>query len=165
MVQMLDEVAPWKSSVADEGYLHSLVQNGLLPEKPAGEPPVWIAPRGEPEPRVPPGYVLSFARLHECGFGVPAGRFVRSLCEHYGVELQNFSPNSISQAAVFVTVCEGYLGIKPHWDLWRYLFRGELFAEGAGRDVRRPVHAGGFVLQIRAPGPRLHPLQHDHHQC
>ena len=42
---------------------------------------------------------------------------MRALCEYYGVELHNFSPNSISQAAVFVAVCEGYLGIEAHWDL------------------------------------------------
>ena len=53
-------------------------------------------------------------RLHERGFGVPVGRFMRALCEYYVVELHNFSPNSISQAAVFVVVCEGYLGIEAH---------------------------------------------------
>ena len=36
----------------------------------------------------------------------------RALCEYYGAELHNFSPNSISQAVVFVAVCEGYLGIE-----------------------------------------------------
>ena len=43
---------------------------------------------------------MSLVRLHEQGFGVPVGRFMRALCEYYGVELHNFSPNSISQAAV-----------------------------------------------------------------
>jgi hypothetical protein len=32
----------------------------------------------------------------------------------YEVELHNFNPNSISQEAIFVTICEGYLGIPPH---------------------------------------------------
>ena len=39
---------------------------------------------------------------------------MRALCDYYGAELHNFSPNSISQAAVFVAVCEGYLGIEAH---------------------------------------------------
>ena len=59
----------------------------------------------------PEGYVVSLVRLHERGFGVSVSRFMRALCEHYGAELHNFGPNSISQAAVFVAVCEGYLGI------------------------------------------------------
>ena len=30
--------------------------------------------------------------------------------------------------AVFVAVCERYLGIDVHWDLWIHLFRGGLRA-------------------------------------
>jgi stage V sporulation protein SpoVS len=48
------------------------------------------------------------------GFGVPAGRLICALYHHYRVELHNFAPNAISQAAVFVAVCEGYLGIPAH---------------------------------------------------
>ena len=91
--------------------------------------PMWIAPKSETTPNPPSGYVVSLARLHERGFGVPAGRFIRALCHHYGVDLHNLAPNAISQAAVFVAVCEGYLGIPVHWDLWRHLFRGELYTE------------------------------------
>ena len=43
------------------------------------------------------------------------------------MELHNFAPNSISQAAVFIAVCEGFLGVEMHWDLWVHLFRGELY--------------------------------------
>jgi hypothetical protein len=45
---------------------------------------------------------------------VPASRFMRAILHVYGVELHNLSPNSISQAAIFAAVCEGYLGIAPH---------------------------------------------------
>ena len=72
---------------------------------------------------------MSLVRLHKRGFGVPVRRFMHTLCNHYGVELHNFGPNSISQAAVFITVCEGDLWIEAHWDLWIHLFRGELFIE------------------------------------
>jgi hypothetical protein len=48
------------------------------------------------------------------------------LCYHYGVELHNFAPNAISQAATFVGVCEGFLGVPANWDLWVHLFRAEL---------------------------------------
>jgi hypothetical protein len=36
--------------------------------------------------------------------------FMRGLCHHYGVELHNFAPNAISQAATFVRICEGSWG-------------------------------------------------------
>jgi hypothetical protein len=66
------------------------------------------------------------------------------------VELHNLSPNSISQAAIFVAVCEGYLGIDPHWDLWTHFFSSELFASPTGeRRVHAAVRAGGCILQLR----------------
>ncbi|XP_021303788.1 cyclic nucleotide-gated cation channel beta-1-like [Sorghum bicolor] len=62
-----------------------------------------------------------------------------ALRHHYGVELQHFSPNAITAAAVFAVVCEGYLGMMPHWDLWLHLYRGELFnASGGTAGVRKP---------------------------
>ena len=79
------------------------------------EGPAWIPPwPKETEPNLLDGYVVSLVRLHERGFGVLVGRFMRALCDYYGAELHNFSPNSISQAAVFVAVCEGYLDIEAH---------------------------------------------------
>ena len=109
--------------------LEQLVADRLLLLNPDSGAPAWISPLPEEtEPKPPQGYVVSFVRLHERGFGVPVCRFMRALCEYYGAELHNFSPNSISQAAVFFAVCEGYLGIEAHWI---HLFRGELFVENA----------------------------------
>jgi hypothetical protein len=59
---------------------------------------------------------------------------MRTIVHNYGVELHNLSPNSISQAAIFVAVCEGYLGITPHWDLWTHLFSAELLLRRRGRE-------------------------------
>jgi len=92
---------------------------------------------------------VSLARLHEWGFGVPADRFIRALSHHYMLELHNFYTNSISQAAVFVAVCEGYLGVEAHWDLWRHLFRGEHYTEHAQQGPRRAACVGGLMLQVR----------------
>ena len=95
--------------------MKGLVSDGLLPPNSDPSWPVWIALRAEEsEPKPPSGYIESLVRLHEWGFGVPAGRFVRALCDYYRVELHNFAPNSISQAAVFVALYEGYLGVEVH---------------------------------------------------
>jgi hypothetical protein len=77
-------------------------------------------------PNPPHSYVISFVRFHERGFAAPVSRFMRALCYHYSVELHNFTPNAISQAATFVGVCEGFLGIPVNCDLWVHLFRAEL---------------------------------------
>ena len=121
---------PWGRSTTTAAVLEQLVAERLLPMNNNSERPAWIPLRPEEtEPNPPNGYIVSLVWLHERGFGVPVGRFMRALCHHYGVELHNFGPNSISQAAVFVVICEGYLGIEAHWDLWIHLFRGKLYIE------------------------------------
>jgi hypothetical protein len=50
-----------------------------------------------------------------------------------------------------VAVCEGYLGVEPHWKLWLHLFKAEHFAKMAGeRGVRQAMHVGSYTIQVRA---------------
>jgi hypothetical protein len=80
------------------------------------------------------------------------------LCYHYGVDLHNFAPNAISQAACFVTVCEGFLGIPTNWDLWVHLFRTELHTLTTGdMRVRRAVHAGDQTFALQDSLKELYP--------
>jgi hypothetical protein len=51
--------------------------------------------------------------FHERGFDVSASPFMRVLLHYYKVELHHLAPNSISQAAIFAAVYEGYLGMEP----------------------------------------------------
>jgi hypothetical protein len=109
-----------------------------------------MVPPSGADPTPPPGYVLSFVSFHERGFRVPASHFMRAFLHYYGVELHNFNPNSIAQAAIFAAVCEGFLGIDPHWDLWTHLFSVELFGLTTGeKKVCMAVRAGGCTLQLR----------------
>jgi hypothetical protein len=138
---------PWPFSTVTADDLEALVAEGLLRPLSGGSQPEWMAPPSGAAPSPPPGYVVSFVSFHEQGFGVPASHFMRAILHVYGVELHNLSPNSISQAAIFAEVCEGYLGIDPHWDLWTHLFSVELFASPTGeRRVRMAVWAGGCIL-------------------
>jgi hypothetical protein len=110
--------------------LEQLVADRLLPLNPDLGAPAWISPLPEEtEPKPPLGYVVSFVRLHERGIGVPVCRFMR--------------------AVVFVAVCEGYLGIEAHWDLWIHLFRGELFVENAWGQPKQFARTGGLTLHVR----------------
>ena len=99
---------------------------------------------------------MSLVRLHERGFGVPVGRFIRALCNYYGVELHNFGPHSISQVAVFVALCEGYLGVEAHWDLWIHLLCGELFIDNVQCQPKRYARAGGLMLHVRGQRSNLY---------
>ena len=73
-----------------------------------------MVPPSGADPTPPPGYVLSFVSFHERRFRVLASCFMWALLHYYEVELHNFNPNSIAQAAIFAAVCEGFLGIDPH---------------------------------------------------
>jgi hypothetical protein len=116
-IQVLDPL-PWHRSTVTEFALHELKNGGQLAPNVDGQPPAWIVPpAADREPNPPYGYVVSFIRHHERGFAAPASRFMRGLCHHYGVELHNFAPNAISQAATFVGVCEGFQWIPTNWDL------------------------------------------------
>jgi hypothetical protein len=102
---------PWPRSTATRLSLSELVTAGQLAVNEDGRPAAWIVPQpSEREPNPPYGYVVSFIHFHERGFTAPASRFMRALCYHYGVELHNFTPNAISQAATFVGVCEASWG-------------------------------------------------------
>jgi hypothetical protein len=104
----------WPFSTVTMDDLEALVADGLLRPLSGDPQPEWMAHASEANPTPPPGYVVSFASFHERGFGVPASRFMRALLHYYGVELHNFNPNSIAQAAIFTAVCKGFLGIDPH---------------------------------------------------
>jgi hypothetical protein len=83
---------------------------------------------------------------------------MRALPHYYEVELHNFNPNSIMQAAIFSAICEGFLGIEPHWDLWLHLFRAEPFSlPSEVRKVRHAVRASGCMLQPLRSSGAVHP--------
>jgi hypothetical protein len=141
---------PWSRSMVTRFALSELVNGGQLAPNVDGQPAAWIVPPAtDREPNPPHGYVVSFISHHERGFAAPASRFMRGLCHHYGVELHNFAPNAISQAATFVGVCEGFLGIPANWDLWVHLFRVELHTLTTPEPrVHRAVHASGMTFSL-----------------
>jgi hypothetical protein len=38
------------------------------------------------------------------------------------LNLTHLNPNSILQVSIFVHLCEAFLGILPHFGLWKYLY-------------------------------------------
>ena len=97
-----------------KGFLPSRVVSGSrLPE--LGSLP---DPRGNE--------IVVLAPFYERGFGLPLHPFVRGLLFFYGLEIQHLNPNAVLYMACFITLCEAFLGIAPHFKLWCYLFRPQL---------------------------------------
>jgi hypothetical protein len=57
-----------------------------------------------------------------CGLSLPAHEFLHGLLFVYGVQLHQLTLNFILHITCFITLCESFLGIDPHWILWRFLF-------------------------------------------
>jgi hypothetical protein len=95
------------------------VDRGLLRLKAEVE---WKAAVGEEFPTEDVNEQVIFASYFECGFKLPAGDFFRGLLFYYKLELVHLVPNSIPVVSTFIHFCEAYLGISPHFLLWRHLF-------------------------------------------
>jgi hypothetical protein len=74
-------------------------------------------------PQLPSDYRVMFLSFLFCGLSLSAHEFLRGLLFVYGVQLHQLTPNSILHIACFVTLCESFLGIEPHFLLWRSIFR------------------------------------------
>jgi hypothetical protein len=59
--------------------------------------------------------------------------------------VHQLTPNSILHIAYFITLCESFLGIEPHFLLWKFLFR--LRPSVA---LSKKPELGGAVISIRA---------------
>jgi hypothetical protein len=112
----------WTRSNVSHEQLLRLVEAGQLP-------PLTDADESVSCP--PTGYVVLFMAFHERGFSVPTGRFIRGVLFAYGQQLQHLNPNSIQQMAAFEAMCEGYLGIGTHWNLFQYFFRFTCLRDGS----------------------------------
>jgi hypothetical protein len=79
-------------------------------------------PDGHGRPALNPEEVVSLASFHERGQGLPVRPFFCRLLHYYKIELHHLFPGRIFHVATFITMCEAFLGIQPHFDLWKYFF-------------------------------------------
>jgi hypothetical protein len=74
-----------------------------------------IFPSIERIPKPPSGFRVMFLAFLLRGLSLPAHEFLRGLLFVYGVQLHQLTPNSVLHIAYFITLCESFLGIKPHF--------------------------------------------------
>ena len=63
-----------------------------------------------------------FKAFVERGLAIPVCDFLQGLLFFWGIQLLHLTPNSILHIAIFVHLCEAFLGIYPHFDLFKSLF-------------------------------------------
>ena len=65
------------------------------------------------------------------------------------MELQHLNPNGIQHIAAFVALCEGFLGISPHFDLWWYLFTINLLKKQVGKQELSVCNRTNQLYEIK----------------
>jgi hypothetical protein len=79
-------------------------------------------PGDEATPNPPEGFRVTFADFLVRGFSIPVHEFLRGLLFIYEIQQFQLTPNSILHISIFVTLCECFLGVHPHWGLWKRIF-------------------------------------------
>jgi hypothetical protein len=128
----------WEASTVMEEQIQSLADRGLLrPKSQAG----WRPAAGEDFPMEGTGKTIVFLTHIERGFSVLAGDFLHGLLHFYRIELVHLALNSITIISTFIDLCEAYLGIAPHFHLWRHFFKLKKTGKGV------VVSNVGFMLR------------------
>src|SRR4051812_28081036 len=77
---------------------------------------------GEVEPRPRDDeWVLLLSHI-DSGFSLPPHPFLLDFLAFTGSQLHHIVPNSITLLASFFSLCEGFMGIEPHWNLFRTIY-------------------------------------------
>jgi hypothetical protein len=85
---------------------------------------LWHAATGDAYPlEKSPDEIPMFARFVECRLALPASDLFKGMMRYYDIEYKNLNPNMIFHISIFVHFYEAFVGIKPHWILFRKFFQ------------------------------------------
>ena len=126
----------WLPSCLTEAYMKELVEGGFLPPKTECQ---WriLGEETVPEPVDGERVMLTSHLLR--GMTLPPSAFFSAILDHYGLQPHNIAPNSILVLAGFQALFEGYLGIVPTVEAFKYCFI-----------CRRQTISGGALAHVAA---------------
>jgi hypothetical protein len=102
---------------------------------------IFPSPDIIPEPQ--DSYRVMFLAFLPHGFSLPAHEFLCGILFVYGMQLHQLTPNLLLHIARFITLCEAFIGINPHWGLWKCLFH---LHRNASKDE---IHyLGGTIVSV-----------------
>jgi hypothetical protein len=128
-------------SVVSESDLLHLVSIGVLPPK---ELCSWQICCGVTVPTEDTHESVIYVPFLLRGLALPISPFFRGLLDFYHLNLTHLNPNSILQISIFVHLCEAFLGVLPHFGLWKYLYHCRPGMAGGQHQL-----VGGASLEMR----------------
>ena len=138
----------WNTSKCSQSDLDSMVSQGLLVPKSVIQ---WRPALGSDHPYENTGEIVAFSSYLERGLGFPCFSFFSGLLRYYRIQLHHLTPNSFVHISIFVHLCEAFLGIEPHFELFRFLFYLKPQPDRFILDV-----VGGAGLQLRQRKDRVY---------
>ena len=106
-----------------------------------------------PGPEVVPepvnGERVVFLAHFERGFGLPVSQFFRDFLDFFRLQPHHLGANAVMLLSAFVTLCEGYLGVRPSIGLWRRFFHLRSFRVGNGVYVPDPKGEPGATVELK----------------
>ena len=132
----------WKKSKLSESEISSLVNQHMLQSRAIIQ---WQLAEGHNRPYEKVAETVLFKSFVEQGLAIPIRLqdFLWGLIFHWGIQLYHPTPNSILHILIFVHLCEAFLGIHPHVDLFKSLF--SLSPHPNAKNIAR---VGGAELQL-----------------
>jgi hypothetical protein len=128
-------------SVVSKSDLLHLVDVGILPPK---EHCSWWICRGVTVPTEDTHESVVYVPFLVRGLALPISPSFCGLLDFYNLNLTHLNPNSILQISIFVHLCEAYLGVLPHFGLWKYLYHCRPGMAGGQHQL-----VGGASLEMR----------------
>jgi hypothetical protein len=122
----------FQPSVADESEIHKFVVNHFLPDWAMLQ---WRPTVGEDIATTNTNEIVVFSSFFQHGFGLSTYDFHCGLLDHYQIELVHLNPMSIPPIAVFVHLCETFLGIPLKFLLSKNYFFLKYQLSAANRKV------------------------------
>ena len=109
----------WRKSKLSKSRISSLVSRHLLQPKVIIQ---WKPAERHERPFENISEIVLFKAFVERGLVIPVCDFLRCLLFFWGIQLHHLTPDSILHIVIFVHLCETFLGIHPHFDLFKSLF-------------------------------------------
>jgi hypothetical protein len=128
-------------SIISKSDLLHLVETRVLPPKELCSWRIW---RGVTVPTEDTHEAVVYVLFLIHGLALPVSPFFRGLLDFYDLNLTHLNPNPILQVAIFVHLCEAFLGILLHFGLWRYLYHCRPGMAGGQHQL-----VGGASLELR----------------
>ncbi|KAK1692106.1 hypothetical protein QYE76_008803 [Lolium multiflorum] len=135
----VERISGWERSSFSTADLRKLKKMGLLTN---GE--LTRIPGDEAVPNPPEDFRVTFSDFLLRGFSTPVHEFLRGLLFVYVIQLFQLTPNSLLHISIFVTLCECFLGVHPHWGLWKRIFY--LRRNNSGSAI---YNVGGVCICVR----------------